>query len=152
MQTMGRIRRISGVAGAIAVLALCGALVACGDDDGGGEETSAATSTSTTGSPDAKGGDAPVSTTLDPGDQGNTDFDPKPRAFCEATADGDAEAGADIVGMPVEEARHAVAAGGCSLRVVEEDGKSLPITQDFSTERVNVIVEDGSVVRVDGVY
>lgn len=41
---------------------------------------------------------------------------------------------------------------GCELRVVRIDGKDQAITDDLSYSRVNVIVRDGLVVGVDGIY
>jgi hypothetical protein len=40
----------------------------------------------------------------------------------------------------------------CPLRVIEEDGRSLPVTEDFSPDRINVRVRDGRVAEVDGLY
>jgi len=47
----------------------------------------------------------------------------------------------------------AVAAGrGCVLRVVRIDGVDQVITEDFSDSRVNVIVRDGRVVGIVGIF
>lgn len=41
---------------------------------------------------------------------------------------------------------------GCELRVVEQDGQALAVTDDFSPSRINVRVEDGQVVSVAGLF
>ncbi len=40
----------------------------------------------------------------------------------------------------------------CSVRVVESDGRHLPVTDDFVRSRINVSVEHGSVVDVVGLF
>jgi hypothetical protein len=40
---------------------------------------------------------------------------------------------------------------GVEMRVVERDGESLQVTADYRTDRVNVIVVDGTVVAIDGI-
>lgn len=57
-----------------------------------------------------------------------------------------------IVGDPYLEAEKAAVAKGCDLRVVERDGEPLAVTQDFRPDRVNVVVKDGDVTRIDGLY
>ena len=41
---------------------------------------------------------------------------------------------------------------GCTLRVVRIDGVDQVITEDFSLDRVNVIVRDDRVAGIDGIY
>lgn len=41
---------------------------------------------------------------------------------------------------------------GYSLRVVEVDGHSLPITEDLRTDRVNLTLKDDVIVKIDGIY
>ena len=41
---------------------------------------------------------------------------------------------------------------GCVLRVIESDGVSLAITDDYSPSRINVAVRDGVVTAHDGRY
>jgi hypothetical protein len=55
--------------------------------------------------------------------------------------------GLDLDAAGVEASRR-----GCALRVVRADGEDLPVTDDFSLSRVNVIVRAGVVVGVDGFY
>jgi hypothetical protein len=40
---------------------------------------------------------------------------------------------------------------GVEMRVVERDGESLQVTADYRTDRINVIVVDGTVVAIDGI-
>jgi phosphoglycolate phosphatase-like HAD superfamily hydrolase len=123
------------------------ALGACGDDDESTTVTDATTSQTSTDSDDV------VSTTLDPDDADATppelpmNDDPSavqctgpPEAVFDATA---------IVGDTVKDATAAASAKGCSVRVVVEDGKPLAATQDFRPDRVNVVVEDGVVTKID---
>jgi hypothetical protein len=41
---------------------------------------------------------------------------------------------------------------GCVLRVVSEDGRSLPVTEDFDPSRINVRVAGGRVTENLGLY
>lgn len=59
---------------------------------------------------------------------------------------------APLRGLDVTAATAEAESRGCALRVVRVDGKDLPVTEDFSASRVNVIVRDGLVVGVDGFY
>ena len=59
----------------------------------------------------------------------------------------------DVVGLTVEQAQQVARQQGCNkIRVIQRDGKDLPVTLDFQTDRLNVAVEDGKVTGVDGVY
>jgi hypothetical protein len=40
---------------------------------------------------------------------------------------------------------------GVEMRVVERDGERLQVTADYRTDRINVIVVDGTVVAIDGI-
>lgn len=40
----------------------------------------------------------------------------------------------------------------CQLRMVIEDGRSLAVTEDFSTGRINVRVDDGVVTEILGLF
>ena len=55
---------------------------------------------------------------------------------------------ADLVGMDEDGAAEHAAAHGATVRVIERDGRSLPMTMDFREDRVNVAVADGRVVAV----
>ena len=54
-----------------------------------------------------------------------------------------------LVGLTVEEARRRAEARGYQFRVLIEDGRSSYATADFRTDRVNVEVAAGKVVRAD---
>lgn len=53
-----------------------------------------------------------------------------------------------IVGLSFDEAAEAAEAEGFVLRIAIEDGEDQVLTMDFVTNRVNVEVDDGTVVRV----
>ena len=53
-----------------------------------------------------------------------------------------------FVGLTLEEFTIAVEEVGGTVRVVEEDGVELVITDDYRTDRVNVAVEGGAVTRI----
>jgi hypothetical protein len=55
---------------------------------------------------------------------------------------------ARLVGLSEADAGAHLEALGLALRVMAEDGLALLGTMDFRTDRVNVAVEDGRVVRV----
>ena len=59
---------------------------------------------------------------------------------------------ARLVGRPLDRARRIARRHGCTVRVIKRDGKPRSGTDDFSRERANVVVRDGRVKRVDGVY
>ena len=56
------------------------------------------------------------------------------------------------VGLTFAEARALARRTGRTVRVVERDGESLVVTEDFSTSRVNVAVRGDRVIRVAGVF
>jgi hypothetical protein len=56
-----------------------------------------------------------------------------------------------LVGKRVKRARELADGHGCRLRVVKRDGKDLIVTQDYRTDRVNIVVRDRRVTRVKGV-
>ncbi|MFN8112614.1 MAG: hypothetical protein U0R51_05385 [Solirubrobacterales bacterium] len=58
----------------------------------------------------------------------------------------------EIRGMTVPDAKAYAKQRGCMLRVVRVDGVDQVITEDFSLDRVNVIVRDDRVVGIDGIY
>ncbi|MGA1436082.1 MAG: hypothetical protein ACO35F_01245, partial [Ilumatobacteraceae bacterium] len=59
----------------------------------------------------------------------------------------------EVVDVPFTEDEFAdlAAVFGVTTRVVQRDGEFLMVTEDYSTSRVNVIVEDGTVVAVDSI-
>jgi hypothetical protein len=54
-----------------------------------------------------------------------------------------------LVGLPVAEARRRAEAHGYQFRVLIEDGESPAATTDLRSDRVNVEVRAGKVVRAD---
>ncbi len=54
-----------------------------------------------------------------------------------------------LVGRPVAEARAQVEAQGYAFRILVEDGRWACATADLRTDRVNVEVAAGKVVRAD---
>lgn len=127
-------------------------LAGCGDDESTSTDPAAVTSAQPS-SP--SGGDAVTSTDVEPGGgAGIPDLpandDPSavqctgpPEEVFDATA---------IVGEPVGEATRQAREAGCNLRVVVEDGKPLAVTDDFRPDRIDVVVGDGVVEKIDGLY
>ncbi len=54
-----------------------------------------------------------------------------------------------LAGLTVEEARRQVEAQGYTFRVIVQDGHWFAVTADLRTDRVNVEVAAGKVVRAD---
>lgn len=52
----------------------------------------------------------------------------------------------------VKRARRIARRHDCVVRVVKRDGEDLTITDDLRHDRINVVVRDRRVKRVDGVY
>jgi hypothetical protein len=52
----------------------------------------------------------------------------------------------------VHRARAIARRHGCIVRVVRRDGENLAVTDDFRTDRINVAVRNGRVVRATGVF
>jgi hypothetical protein len=121
-------------------LALTGA--ACGEQDSPATSPSAPSPDTPTSSPPAEpppnaGGDLPEL----------PDNDDPSAVICTAPPEGTFDA-TSIVGETEEDAAAAAEAEGCSLRVVERDGRGLAVTEDFSPSRVNVAVADGVVEEI----
>ena len=57
-----------------------------------------------------------------------------------------------LVGKSLRRARRIARRNECEVRVVRRDGVSLPVTDDYVTNRINVAVRGGIVKRVLGVY
>jgi hypothetical protein len=82
--------------------------------------------------------------------------DPNAEGGCAAVAAASAEAdemlgmprglpAPGIVGLAVDEAEAAATARGWTTRVVAEDGERFMVTEDYNTERVDLVVEEGVV-------
>lgn len=125
-------------------------LGACGDDEDTGTTAGAGTMTG----PTAPGPGSVTSTTLDPDPAATLPDLPvnkDPSAVqCTGPPEGIFDATA-IVGEPIQAATQAAADEGCEIRIVAEDGKSLAVTDDFRPDRVNVVVEDGTVIEIDSI-
>jgi hypothetical protein len=57
-----------------------------------------------------------------------------------------------VVGRTETAARRLAEQRGCALRVIERDGMALAVTEDYSTNRINVRVRDSRVTAHDGRY
>jgi hypothetical protein len=57
-----------------------------------------------------------------------------------------------LVGRSVREARGPALRHGCSVRVVERNGHNIVITLEKRPDRIDVVVVDGKIARIDGVY
>jgi len=57
-----------------------------------------------------------------------------------------------LTGRRLDRARTIASSHDCTIRVIKRDGKVRDITDDIRPNRINVVVEDGRVIRVDGVY
>ena len=98
--------------------------------------------------------------TVAPGAAGSETPAPAPSAtpaYCGLTPEGQAErtqdgmtfpATTDYLGRTLDEARTLAADRKLTLRVVGEDGECNVVTDDLSTQRVNVYVERGVVTAV----
>jgi hypothetical protein len=56
-----------------------------------------------------------------------------------------------FIGMTLKGAVGAAKREGCEVRVVVEDGEELPINLDLRHDRINVAIEAGQVVAMDGI-
>ncbi len=54
-----------------------------------------------------------------------------------------------VQGMPLDEATSYAQGVGFELRVVEIDGESLMVTEDYRTDRVNVVIENDIVTSAE---
>lgn len=131
-------RRIAALLGAGLALAL----PACGDDEPESSAPPAATSPDTpTSSPPAEPPKGPTTVPELP------DNDDPSAVICTAPPEGVFDA-TSIVGKSESAATTAAEEQGCSIRVVERDGRALAVTEDFRPDRVNVAVEDETVTKV----
>lgn len=53
----------------------------------------------------------------------------------------------EVVGMTEAEAVAAARAQGLTTRVVKRDGQEFPVTMDYRTDRINLVITDGDVTR-----
>ena len=66
----------------------------------------------------------------------------------EGSASGTSAEFSAYIGLTVADATAKADADGRASRVVEEDGKPLPVTMDFDETRLNFTVVDGKVTKV----
>ena len=138
----GHLLRRPALAG-LCVLALALAGGACGEDDSPAPAPSAPSPDTPTSSPPSE----------PPGDGGAgelpefPDNDDPSAVVCTGPPEGTFDA-TSIVGETEEDAAAAAEAEGCSIRVVERDGRALAVTEDFSPSRINVAVSDGIVEEI----
>lgn len=131
--------------GRISALLGCGlalALPACGDEEPESSAPPAATSPDMpTSSPPAEPPKGPTTVPELP------DNDDLSAVICTAPPEGLVDA-TSIVGKSESAATRAAEEQGCSVRVVERDGRALAVTEDFRPDRINVTVEDGDVAEI----
>jgi hypothetical protein len=136
----GHALRRPALAGLCAIaLALAG--TGCGEDDSPAPGSSAPSPDTPTSSPpaDPPAGGSPLPDLPDNDDPSAVICTGPPRGTFDATS---------IVGETEDEATAAAEAEGCSIRVVERDGKALAVTEDFRPDRINVAVADGIVEEI----
>jgi hypothetical protein len=92
--------------------------------------------------PEVPAEEPPVELPVSPGDSGEV-TEPKESPVSPAVP--------ELVGLPEDEAADVAAAAGLEMRVTERDGEALAATMDYREDRVNVAVDGGVVVRVDGI-
>lgn len=57
----------------------------------------------------------------------------------------------EILGRSTTDAEALAKENGCTVRIVVEDGEERPQTMDLRSERINVVVQDGTVVELRGI-
>jgi hypothetical protein len=57
-----------------------------------------------------------------------------------------------LVGLTLARAKPLVLRNGCRLRVVESDARYLPQEANALSSRINVVVREGRIVMIKGVY
>ena len=126
---------------------------ACGDEESSTTATGGSGTTAAEPAPPA-GGSATTSTDVAPGSGDEPDLpdnDDLTAVTCTAPPKETFDA-TSIVGEPLDAATKQARAAGCDVRVVIEDGKPLATTSDYRPDRINVVVTDDTVKRIDGLY
>ena len=72
---------------------------------------------------------------------GQQEYEPAPDAFDTA----------ELIGLPLDEARARATEHGCGIVVSVEDGKGVPVPIDVDPTRIYVYTEDGAVTEIEGV-
>ena len=75
--------------------------------------------------------------------------DPVPQPADPATSE---RLGRRLEGWSLERARARAERERCPLRIVESDGVTLAVTDDYSESRINVSVDAGRVTKVTGLF
>ena len=57
-----------------------------------------------------------------------------------------------LVGLTLARARGLVRCNGCALRVAQIDGRFLPQEANAPSDRINVVVREGKIVGIKGIY
>lgn len=73
--------------------------------------------------------------------EGQQQYEPAPDAFDTA----------ELIGLPLDDARALAAERGCEIVVSIEDGKGMPVPIDVDPKRIYVYTEDGAVTEIEGV-
>jgi hypothetical protein len=71
-----------------------------------------------------------------------------PPAAEKPAAPADPADASSYVGMTLAEGRARAEKTGIRWRVIEEDGKSRPVTMDYRPDRLNFVVAGGKIIRV----
>lgn len=135
-----RARRLALGLAVLCALAL--GLTACGEDDGPSSPGTSAPS------PDTPTSSPPIDAPPGGGEIPDLPVNDDPEAVtCTGPPEGVFDA-TTIVGRSEVDAAAAAEAEGCSVRVVERDGRSLAVTEDFRPDRINVAVAEGVVTEI----
>lgn len=140
-------RRLIGTG--LCTLCLSFGLLACGEEDSDGQAPpSADAPSSSSPSPDTPTTSPPQDPPDGPATIPDLPVNKDPSAVtCTGRPEGVFDA-TSIIGQSEAEAADAAAAEGCAIRVVERDGRSLAVTDDFRPDRINVAVEDAVVTKI----
>jgi hypothetical protein len=72
---------------------------------------------------------------------GQQQYEPAPDAFDTA----------ELIGLPLDEARAVASEHGCEIVVSVEDGKGVAVPIDVDPKRIYLYTEDGAVTEIEGV-
>ena len=72
---------------------------------------------------------------------GQQQYEPAPDAFDTA----------ELIGLPLDDARAVASEHGCDIVVSVEDGKGVPVPIDVDPKRIYVYTEGGAVTEIEGV-
>jgi hypothetical protein len=89
--------------------------------------------------------DQPVQAPAEPSPPGARSDEPAGPARCKRVS-------RRLVRRPLGRAHAIARRTPCPLRIVVQDGRSLPVTDDFSPSRINVRVERGKIAEILGLF